>query len=57
MLWLAAGLLGLALGFLLGILWTRPQSPRSQQPSHRGELKMVLLVRTDLGMQKGLENQ
>lgn len=53
---------GLILGFALGICCAKcfARLPAGQQPRPRraastvkGELKMVLLVRTDLGMQKG----
>ena len=56
---LVFAVLGLLLGFALVLFYSNcfaqprgEQRPRPQRAA-RGELKMVLLVRTDLGMQKG----
>ena len=55
---LVCAVLGLLLGFALGLCYAncfaQPRGEqRPRQRAARGELKMVLLVRTDLGMQKG----
>ena len=59
----AAFALGLCVGLLLALLWrsycvppatqAEGRTARTSPRAARGELKMVMLVRTDLGMQKG----
>ena len=55
---LVCAVIGLLLGFALGLCYAncfaQPRGEqRPRQRAARGELKMVFLVRTDLGMQKG----